>query len=1112
MYTSTIFNQTDHSGIAPALCYDDASPDEYLSDTDSYNDNDSDCRSDDYNNYKFNYGSDNEEASCASTSTTEAVKERKVNVTYTLRQENFNGKFFPKDLLNAIREILSSLPRDMSDDKGSLDCLPIYSFLFLNEKGSSLYNAYDRSEVENKLVIKIDQDADHAPKFSVADDISEVYGLSEIHECINGQKPLRAMIDIDASQEDMEATGIKAQEVFFRICLSFIRALYRILDCSWEVILNGLVITTSSDPSKCSYHILYALVLLIDHHELKAFTELVYTITGEKFGKYIDRGLPGQNFNLRLIGSAKKGQVKRILQFSLDNGWNELDHVRVQPPPSLGLEVRPQMLSKEKNNNPLRIIVGQDVLQKCANLVLQKHSNYLRDWTIEEKDSENFNSDERGVVFECDPSIAEKIQQNNKNLSPTSHKIKGPGFPRAFIKLPFWTKYNEALTATEIYEERYVRPLPDEGDIYVGSPWETGKTYVLEHLTISDGVNLLVLSTRHSYLNAVTTRLNLKSYCDIDGNINLPDHKRVVCQIESLHRITNNCRCSKKCKCSPIQYDLWLDEIVSIIAQAQSHLAGQSIEKLYKLIQEARRIIVMDNDLTDLNIEWIKALRKGIPLSIIHNTFQPQRGKTFRLAPNKETVLAELWEWAKRMSLLPFENRTSASLICHLRKDVQGIVHALKTDFSELRIKEYHGKSDLVEKAHDFNNVKESWSNVDLVAYTSTLKIGVSCTNLKFERAFCLFNSYIETNARTNRMLFCMRCIKDYVCHIKQRSSNAPITEKGLFQWLLNARRECLPRELQNRGIFPDIDSIIWNKDVPTVRLWVAYMLEKFHSRRLFDWRMVDFLREAGMIISIIEPIPKSEENVVSLSQAVKANSFIVKAEEISDISNATIVDRETAKFLENKSRKTLEEMRSLDRHHIVECYKISPESLTENFISKYENYNHMKWFRAYKQLRNASTNNETAIEAISYKDYREDRLTTATQAEKHRICLELLRNCTPIKDIDDRIRYKANDVKTRMESPESISYLQDLVSKMAQVFDNTDASRSAKKLELKTVRAKLGLLNASLYATYGLKFKAIDKNLKYYHLVGSFDSKDASELPSYQTGREIYWENGKDT
>ena len=75
MHTPTISNQTDCIGTTSALRYDDAGSREYLSDSDSYNDNDSDCGSDDYNNYESNYESDNEEASCASTSTTEAVKE-----------------------------------------------------------------------------------------------------------------------------------------------------------------------------------------------------------------------------------------------------------------------------------------------------------------------------------------------------------------------------------------------------------------------------------------------------------------------------------------------------------------------------------------------------------------------------------------------------------------------------------------------------------------------------------------------------------------------------------------------------------------------------------------------------------------------------------------------------------------------------------------------------------------------------------------------------------------------------------------------------------------------------------------------------------------------------
>ncbi|CAI2183245.1 13886_t:CDS:2 [Funneliformis geosporum] len=71
----------------------------------------------------------------------------------------------------------------------------------------------------------------------------------------------------------------------------------------------------------------------------------------------------------------------------------------------------------------------------------------------------------------------------------------------------------------------------------------------------------------------------------------------------------------------------------------------------------------------DLNIEWIKTFCKDILFSIIHNTYQPQKGKVFCLASNKEAV-----------------------------ENVQGIVRALKTNFSKLRIKEYHGKSDPEER------------------------------------------------------------------------------------------------------------------------------------------------------------------------------------------------------------------------------------------------------------------------------------------------------------------------------------------------------------------------------------------------------------------------------
>ncbi|RGB32797.1 hypothetical protein C1646_762445 [Rhizophagus diaphanus] len=117
---------------------------------------------------------------------------------------------------------------------------------------------------------------------------------------------------------------------------------------------------------------------------------------------------------------------------------------------------------------------------------------------------------------------------------------------------------------------------------------------------------------------------------------------------------------------------IWLPKAKQWISKV-----GQSIEKLYKLVQDVRRIIIIDNDLTDLNIEWIKAFVR-INYSLLFTTLSDPR-----------------------------KSQKSALLICHFRKDIQRVIRTLKTDFPELRIKKYHDKSDPVKKTHDFSHVEE---------------------------------------------------------------------------------------------------------------------------------------------------------------------------------------------------------------------------------------------------------------------------------------------------------------------------------------------------------------------------------------------------------------------
>jgi hypothetical protein len=45
------------------------------------------------------------------------------------------------------------------------------------------------------------------------------------------------------------------------------------------------------------------------------------------------------------------------------------------------------------------------------------------------------NNDEPGKVFEYNPSIAEKIQQENKNSLQSSYKVIGLGFLKDFVKM-----------------------------------------------------------------------------------------------------------------------------------------------------------------------------------------------------------------------------------------------------------------------------------------------------------------------------------------------------------------------------------------------------------------------------------------------------------------------------------------------------------------------------------------------------------------------------------------------------------------------------------------------------------------------------------------------------
>ena len=91
---------------------------------------------------------------------------------------------------------------------------------------------------------------------------SEVYGLPDTHECIDGNLPLHFVLDIDARQKPdlmnpefpfLDGYKISREDLLYRIliaCTDIINS-----NLNRFIILDAFFLASSSNANKCSWHI-----------------------------------------------------------------------------------------------------------------------------------------------------------------------------------------------------------------------------------------------------------------------------------------------------------------------------------------------------------------------------------------------------------------------------------------------------------------------------------------------------------------------------------------------------------------------------------------------------------------------------------------------------------------------------------------------------------------------------------------------------------------------------------------------------------------------------------------------------------------------------------------
>ena len=140
------------------------------------------------------------------------------------------------------------------DYKPGYDNHVYFQYLSNNKNDISLLGAYHPEEIYSKYIVRVS-----GKGFTVVDHPSEVYGLPDTHECIDGNLPLRLVLDIDARQKpdpinpelpSLDGNKISREDLLSRILIACANILCS--DLKHFLPLNAFTLASSSNANKCS--------------------------------------------------------------------------------------------------------------------------------------------------------------------------------------------------------------------------------------------------------------------------------------------------------------------------------------------------------------------------------------------------------------------------------------------------------------------------------------------------------------------------------------------------------------------------------------------------------------------------------------------------------------------------------------------------------------------------------------------------------------------------------------------------------------------------------------------------------------------------------------------
>lgn len=484
------------------------------------------------------------------------------------------------------------------------------------------------------------------------------------------------------------------------------------------------------------------------------------------------------------------------------------------------------------------------------------------------------------------------VNQSDQAIHPNQPNQQNTYFPSRFKK-PYddnLSMFNKWAGKRYEYDDSVMHRYVEKGSVIprtlcVRAPMKMGKSKELLRFieeNFDENAIIRIISFRRTFgqdMFSKFKKLGFELYEDIEGRINIKDHKRIIIQTESLHRLDIS---------QPADL-LIMDESESIIDQFSSNLFksfARAFAAFDYLIKFSAHVICMDAFLQDRTFRVLQTMRGFTTHEddmLFHvNNYKRGKDDTYLFAETKG-------EWLARLKSVLDDNKR-VFIPTNSLSEAKALHYWITHQYTDKKVGMYSSETKNSEKVKAFKDVNTVWSEFDVLIITPTVSAGVSFERVHFDYTFGLFTSE--------------SCSVETCMQMMGRVRNVGTNEYNIF---IESTLKYYPESINeimrrlndyNNYILSDVDeshlSFTYNRDGTInihnkdyLRIWLENTRVKNMSKNNFCVRFKLFVEMTGATTAKLETSEREQTNACILGDSHALTKMSIKEREATAVADA---------------------------------------------------------------------------------------------------------------------------------------------------------------------------------------------------------------------------------